>query len=310
VITASVIIPARNAAGTLAATLDAVAAQDLSDHEVIVVDDGSTDETAEIAQSRPGVTFLRGPGAGPAPARELGVRSSAGRILAFTDADCVPSPDWLRRGVEATSDAGIVQGAVRAATIERRHPFDRTVSIDRFTGLFECANLFVTRTAFDAAGGFEDWLHAEIGKPLAEDVWLGWRVVRAGATAAFEPRAVVSHAVFPRRMGEYVAERSRLVYFPAIVRRMPEVRRFVFRRWFLTPRSAAFDLAVVAAAAAPALASALPLAAVIPYAWIAVRRAVPWRRHAPAGLVGSMAADAVGAVALVIGSVRFRSLLL
>src|ERR1700685_2556373 len=70
---ASVIVPARNAARTLARTLSAISGQELDGgYEVLVVDDGSTDATAAIAAGMPGVTLLQQAPVGPAPARNLG----------------------------------------------------------------------------------------------------------------------------------------------------------------------------------------------------------------------------------------------
>jgi hypothetical protein len=107
----------------------------------------------------------------------------------------------------------------------------------------------------------------------------------------------------------YIAERARLTYFPAIVRKVPELRTACFARVFLTRRSAAFDLALAGSIAAVVASSPAPLAAAVPYAWINGRRAVRWGRRAP--LVGAteLAADAVGFGALVSGAVRSRTLL-
>lgn len=310
---ASVIIPAHNAAGTLGATLAALAAQDLDEEfEVIVVDDGSTDETVAIAAAssiEPRVVTERG--VGPGPARNAGAAVAAGEALAFTDADCVPTPGWLRAGLAALRDADLVQGAVHADPDAPLGPFDRTVWVTREGGLYECASLFVRRETFDAVGGFEDWLDAGIGKPLAEDAWFGWRVRRSGARTAFSEAALAYHAVFPRGPAGYAAERARLVYFPAIAQKMPEIRETLFfGRLFLSRRSAAFDAALAGAAAAAIARSPLPLAAAVPYVWIAGREAVRWRRGAPIVLLGETAADAVGLAALAIGSVRARSLVL
>ena len=95
-------------------------------------------------------------------------------------------------------------------------PFDRTVWVVGETGLYECASLFCDRELFDRVGGFEDWLDARLGKPLAEDAWFGWRARRAGARTAFSDAALVHHVVFERDATGFVAERARLVYFPAI----------------------------------------------------------------------------------------------
>jgi glycosyltransferase involved in cell wall biosynthesis len=309
----SVIVPARDASATLPRTLAALAAQDLDEeYEVIVVDDGSTDGTAAIAANAPGpVTVVRENGAGPGPARNTGVASARADVLAFTDADCFPAPDWLRRGLGAVADADLVQGRVAADPSAVVGPFDRSVTVDAERGLYETANLIVRRGLFERLGGFEDWLPARLGKPLAEDLWFGWRARRAGARTAYCDDAVVHHAVFGRGPAGYVAERARLVYFPAIAAKMPELREsFFWRRWFLNERSAAFDAAVLGAAVAVRTRSPLPLVAALPYARLAVRRARPSGSRAPAVAAADLAADAVGLAALAAGSIRNRSLLL
>ncbi len=307
----SVIVPAYNAASTLAETLAALAAQDFDEpFEVIVIDDGSSDETVAIAgRAEVGARVLEGQHRGPAAARNSGVSVASGAVLAFTDADCAPEPRWITVGVAATASADLVQGVVRPDPSARRLPFDRTVSVGRETGLYECANLFVRREAFDRVGGFEDWLGARMGKQLAEDAWLGWRMRAAGATTAFETGAVVNHAVFRRRLPAYVAERARLAYFPAIVRQMPGLRRtLLYGRLFISPRAALFDLAIVAGLAG--LASPYALAGALPYAALALRDAVRWRSRALSALVGEVLADVVGFGSLLAGAVRSRSLVL
>lgn len=95
-VSVSIIIPAWNAAKTLSDTLDSLSAQSLGAAEVIVVDDGSTDGTATIAEGhalRP--TVHRRPHAGVAAATNAGIRASQARYLAFVDADDLWSPDKL-----------------------------------------------------------------------------------------------------------------------------------------------------------------------------------------------------------------------
>jgi glycosyltransferase involved in cell wall biosynthesis len=305
-----VIVPARNAAKTIGATLEALARQDFDrPFEVIVVDDQSSDETASIVETAPlEVTMLRSPNRGPGHARNVAVGASAASRLAFTDADCVPTRGWLREGIAALDRADLVQGAVLPDPSVVPLPFDRTVWVKEETGLYECASLFARRGLFDRIGGFEDWLQARIGKPLAEDAWFGWRARRAGARVAFSERALVHHAVFRRSAIDYLRERGRRAYFPALARRVPELREaFFYRRWFLSSRSAAFDAAVAGGALGALVSSPLPLAAAVPYTWQLAHRSIGWRQHAPKVATVEVIADAVSLASLVIGSIRWRA---
>jgi glycosyltransferase involved in cell wall biosynthesis len=308
----SVIVPALNASATIARTLAALAAQDFGGgYEVVVVDDGSDDGTARIAEQWDGdvrVVVIRQDRLGPAAARNAGVAAASGRLLAFTDADCYPAPGWLEAGVAALADADLVQGSVSPEPGVERGPWDRTLWVERETGLFETANLFVRRSLFDSLGGFEVWLEPEIGKPLGEDMWFGWRARRTGARSAFCEAALVHHAVFPRGPGGFLAERRRLRYFPAMAAQMPELReQFFFGRLFLARRSAAFDAALAGVAAAAVRRSWLPLAAGAPYARMLLREARPYRRRAPLVAAVRAAADALTLAELARGSVRART---
>jgi glycosyltransferase involved in cell wall biosynthesis len=308
-----VIIPARNARETLPRTLAALAGQELEgDYEVIVVDDGSGDGTAEVAAAAPGlVTVVAQPPLGPAAARNQGANRARGPALAFCDADVYPTPGWLHAGLAALETADLVQGHVLPDPAAALGPFDRTIWVLFEAGLFETANLFVTRELFDRVGGFEEWLRPRRGKPLAEDVWFGHRARRLGARSAFSSEALAHHAVFARSWLGYVAERRRLEYFPAMARQVPELRdTFLYRRTFLNRRTAMLDLALAGITTALASSSALPLAVTVPYLRELRRHSMRARPAGPRALaVGAAdaAADAVGFVSLVAGSVRYRS---
>ena len=307
------IVPVRNAEATLARTLEALASQRIDDpYEVIVVDDGSTDRSVEIARAAHGpVKVLEQSALGPAAARNLGVAESGGSLLAFCDADVFPTPGWLRAGLAALASADLVQGRVLPDPSAPLGPFDRTLWVPFEVGLYETANLFVTREMFERTGGFEEWFRPEIGKAMAEDVWFGWKARRAGARTAFAADALAHHAVFRRGGREYVGERRRLVYFPAMAAKMPELRRhFFFGRVFLNRRSAALDAAIAGALLALRRRSPLPLVAALPYARLVLRRSRAfgprWRKVAAV----DVAADLVSLGSLLKGSVRYRSPLL
>lgn len=305
----SVVVPARDAASTLPSTLTALAAQDLGrPFEVLVVDDASRDATAEVARAHPVVTaLLVARGEGPGAARNLAVAAARAPVVAFTDADCVPAPGWLRAGLAAIETAELVQGRVEPA----REPglWERSVGVHGLSGLFETANLFADAERLRAAGGFEPWLRPRGSKELGEDVWLGWRLQRAGARVAFAPEALVHHAVLPRGPAGFVAERARARFFPPMVRRIPELRAaLLWRGRFLNRRQACFDLALLGALAAAGARRPGPLVLAVPYArelWRGARGA--GGRRAPGVAAVHLSADAVTAGALAVGSLSART---
>jgi hypothetical protein len=308
----SVVIPARNAAATIGATLAALDVQlTACEHELIIVDSGSSDATAALVAAH-GATLLHNPGGEPAGSRNLGARHARAALLAFTDADCAPEPEWLQAGLRALQDAELVQGRVRPAGPAGL--YDRTVSVGGEHGLYETANLFVTRGAFEEAGGFRavPGLGVGTGQPFGEDTWFAWRAKRAGARSAFAADAVVAHAVFPRGAGGWVAERARTRYFPPLVALVPELRdAFLTHRVFLSPASARFDAALLGAALGVrgGRTRAAAIAFALPYALDVAREA----RHTGAGArhaAARVAADALTAGSLLRGSLHARTLVL
>lgn len=92
----SVVVASYNGARTLQACLDSLRELNYPDYKVILVDDGSTDDTARIAALYPGVRYIRhSENLGLSTARNTGIEAADGEIVAFTDSDCRPDPDWL-----------------------------------------------------------------------------------------------------------------------------------------------------------------------------------------------------------------------
>lgn len=307
----TVIIPARDAAATLGDALEGLRAQRFPDvFEVIVVDDGSTDATAQIAlESEVVDRVVSLDRAGPAAARNAGAAAAAADRFAFLDADCRPTSDWLAAGVTALDVAELVMGETLPRPDQQCGPCDRTLRVVGCSPLFESANLFVRRQLFEGLGGFESWLGPRDGKELGEDVWFGWRAVRRGARITACAGALAHHEVYPRGPVAFAAERWRLRFFPAMTRRIPELRRAAFhRRYFLNARQLRFDAAVLAVTLAGLSRRPSLAAAAIPYGQLLTRDL-----REPHGVVTAtarLAADAVAFAALTSGSVLSRSLLL
>jgi glycosyltransferase involved in cell wall biosynthesis len=327
----SVVIPARDAAPTLARTLAALEAQTLAEEfEVILVDDGSTDETPELARAHPGlVRLIRNESSqGPGEARNRGAGEAQAPVLAFTDADCFPTPEWLERGLEAVAQADLIQGRVDPDPTVARTPFDRSLTVEGDRGFYQTANLFVRRETFHQVGGFRDWVLEQRSSrtwsqdrrrgraartPIGEDTVFGWSALRLGARSAYAPEALVHHAVVPGSLLDEIADRWHWSRDMAgLARRVPELRDTTFyHRVFFNSVSAQFDLALLGLLATAA--SRKP-------GWMAAGR--PYLRHlrgsshrwAPqqqiAYLLGSPLVDLATLCGLVAGSVSWRSLIL
>jgi len=112
----TVVVPTRDRPAALARCLAALAQQRALELEILVVDDASSDGAAvaaAVAHAAP-ARLVRGPGRGPAAARNRGVRAARGNIVCFTDDDCVPDPDWARRLVAACADGAAAAGMTLA----------------------------------------------------------------------------------------------------------------------------------------------------------------------------------------------------
>lgn len=107
----SLVIPAYNEESYLALCLDAIAAQTVKPYEVLVVDNNSTDATAEIARRYPFVRLLREPRQGVAFARDRGFNAARGDVIGRLDGDTLLATDWVERTQEVFAD-----GTVAAAT--------------------------------------------------------------------------------------------------------------------------------------------------------------------------------------------------
>ena len=197
---ATVIVPVRDGVDLLRACLQALAVQDHPSYEVIVVDNGSRESVATAMPDDRRFTLLREPQRGSYAARNRGLAEAQGDVLAFTDADCTPAPDWLSRAAGALQGppgADMVGGAVRLRfptgeprtgpeLFEARHgsPQDRYLADQRFA---VTANMVTWRKTFDLVGTFDAALMSR------GDAEWGKRVHAAGLVQRYVPEAVVVH---------------------------------------------------------------------------------------------------------------------
>jgi len=197
----SVIIPAYNAARDLEACLRALMDQSVprDQYEVLVVDDGSTDGTAEIA-GRYAVRVIRQAHAGPASARNHGARQATGTFLLFTDADCEPVREWIAEIVRPLEADPTVAGSKGAYRTRQRGLIPRLAQVEfeekyarlrrqPFIDFVDTSSAAFRADAFWQAGGFD----AAFAAASNEDTQLSFSLVAMGWRLMFCERAVVYH---------------------------------------------------------------------------------------------------------------------
>lgn len=291
--TVSVIIPAYNAARFLPAALASVLAEAGPDVEVLVVDDGSTDETSEVlAGYAPGVRSLRIPNGGPGRARNAGLAATSGPLVAFLDADdrwVAGSLARRRARLEADARVALAHGLVRYVDADDRPmAFDplayRACRGQRREGwalrslfwhnFIHTSTVLVRRAAIEAVGEFDE------RRGVIEDYDL-WLRIAARWPIAFVPDLVAVYRCHAGSLGRGSRTRTYLGQIPALegaLARGGLARTPLGRAWLRRRRLAALyaDFADdlrwrgEAGAAAAALARALRLHPVAP------RRVATW----------------------------------
>jgi glycosyltransferase involved in cell wall biosynthesis len=320
----SVVIPVRDRRDLLVACLDGLGAQTYDSFEVVVVDDGSSDGSAEAAEAHAcgghtvRVIRLGDKGRGAVAARLAGVEEAVGEILAFTDSDCVPAPQWLEQLVSAIDGgADLVQGRTEPTRPPR--PLERTVWGLRDDGLYATCNVAYRRLAYDRAGGFDTGASERLGFRVGgrarglgfgEDTLLGWRIRRAG-DARFAEEALVRHHVFPPD-GKELAGRSLLAgAFPALVREVPELRTTLLaHRLFLSTARIPLYVTIVLLVAGRRRAAVGAAAVWVLGHWRRLQGSEPDPRRRLVALGAMCGVDIVEAGALVAGSASTRTLVL
>jgi GT2 family glycosyltransferase len=278
------------------------------DGEVVVAADGATPEVhAVLAEA--GVRVVRlDPGRGPAAARNAGWRAASGRLVAFTDDDCLAAPGWVAALAAAAGDDGdvIVQGRVEPHPDEvaRIGPFTRTLRVQGAGPFFQTANMLYPRAVLERLGGFDEAFPA----PAGEDTDLGWRAQAAGVEVRYAPDALIWHAVHEPGWSGLVRDAPRWGSAIRLVRNHPGIRAHFHHRIFWRPSHERLLVAVAGVGLARRTRGA-SLVALAP--WMAVHRGDhPGAASLVAALPAHLAVDAAEVLALARGSVRARTLLL
>lgn len=195
----SVIVCSYNGAKTLERCLESLKEVDYPNYEVILVDDGSKDNTQEIAARHPWIVNIKQVNKGLSVARNVGGYAATGEIIAYTDSDCMADPDWLYYLVHTLTSgdyAGVggpnisppaedwIQACVSAAPGGPSHVLLTDVVAEHIPG----CNMAFHKWAFEKIGGFDPEY-----RKAGDDVDFCWRLQQEGQVIAFSPAAIVWH---------------------------------------------------------------------------------------------------------------------
>jgi len=311
------VVPSHERGTRLRWLLNALEEQTLprSRWELVVVFD-STDDTEELVRTHPlSPRHVRlAPGTGTASLqRNAGWRAASAPLIAFTDDDCRPEPDWLARLLEVAraNPGAIVQGATRPDPFEveimKWAPRARSIEENDPPGPHaQTCNILYPRAALEAVDGFDESI-----RTAGEDLDLAARVRDTGAAYVGAPEAVVYHAVDTHSLLGAVRFNKRWETLPLVFKRHPELREQLEYGVFWKRRHAFLPAAIAGAA----LHRREPLLALlaVPY----VLHALPHRGTHPMGrvravaeLAGRAVVDASEMWTMAKGSVRYRTLML
>ncbi len=231
----SVLVCTRNRAGSISETLEALGRQQSVDFEVLVVDSSSGEEKEQTAAlaARYGARYVPEPRPGLSLARNTGIAAATGEIIAFTDDDCVPAPDWLAQKLKNYSDPAVwactgrvVQRHTGGASDlfeevagqdlgDTRHVFGPTdiqggigfllSNIGKVFakhmksrapapfGIGHGSSLSFRREFFEKTGGCDVRFGAGAPFKGCDDLEMLYRVLKSGHSIVYEPAAVVLH---------------------------------------------------------------------------------------------------------------------
>lgn len=215
----SIIIPTFNGASRIADCLGALLRQAADRNgEILVVNDGSTDNTADIVGRSAGVLLLNQSNAGPAAARNRGAENARGRIILFTDDDCVPAAEWLDAMLDPFQDPEVVgvKGAYRTrqkrliarfVQIEYEERYRRMSKIP-FIDFVDTYSAAFRRDRFLEMNGYD----TSFPVACAEDIELSYRMSAQEWKMKFAPKAIVYHR-HPDTLGQYLKKKYKFAFW-------------------------------------------------------------------------------------------------
>jgi glycosyltransferase involved in cell wall biosynthesis len=225
---ASIIIPTFNGGSRIGNCLDSLVKQTAGRNvEILVVNDGSSDNTANVVGGYSSVRLITQANAGPASARNRGALEAQGKILLFTDDDCVPMPDWLEAMLGPFNNPDIV-GAKGVYRTHQKSLAARFVQIEYEDKYRLMADLFSIDFIDTYSAGFRrdrflEMTGYDTSFPVAcaEDIELSYRMSARGWEMKFVPGAIVYHT-HPDTLSAYLKKKYKFAFWRVLaVRKNP-----------------------------------------------------------------------------------------
>jgi GT2 family glycosyltransferase len=309
----SIIIPTFNGAARIGNCLDALLKQAGQDAEILVVNDGSTDNTAEVVGSYSGVLLISQANAGPAAARNRGAVEARRTIILFTDDDCVPTPDWLEAMLEPFADPEVVgvKGVYGTRQTSLAARFVQIEYEDKYRVMagFAYIDFIDTYSAAFRRERFLEMTGYDTSFPVAcaEDIELSYRMSARGWKMKFAPGAIVYHT-HPGTFLSYLKKKYKFAFWRVLaVRKNPgkglkdsHTPQLMKLQLLFAPAlfaALAFDLAARPAMPASALVVAAFLASTLPFTLRAVKKDPLVGLFSPALLAARACAQMLGVTA-------------
>ena len=228
----AVVVPTFNRPEFLDRCLAGLVAQafDPSAYEIVIADDAASESTRRQVEEWRSRFLPTGPVIhyvpvrdlqGPAAARNAGWRFARGRVIAFTDDDCIPEPEWLAAGARAIREGATgVSGRIVVPLPEEPTDYERNAA-----GLeiaeFVTANCFYLRSALEAVGGFDE--RFAMAWREDSDLWLTF--LEHGETLVSVEDAVVIHPVRPGPWGVSLSQQRKSQYNALLYKKHPQLYR-------------------------------------------------------------------------------------
>ena len=219
-IVVSIVIPVFNGASRIESCLNSLLSQNFNEgYEIIIVDDGSSDNLKAVISSYPDVSYVFQTNAGPGVARNHGASLAKGEFLLFTDDDCVPVSNWISLMVGALRSQKSICGVKGAYLTKQISLVSRFVQLE-YEDKYDVMRKYQYIDFIDTySAGFKKSIFLEFGgydskytTACAEDVDLSFRMHAKGYRMLFVPKAIVYH-LHPSSLWGYLKKKFKFAYW-------------------------------------------------------------------------------------------------